>query len=409
MADADPGPMPIAPVRTSLADRLNQRVFDALYGHSLVYNTCWEDPALDREAMQLGPQDTVLMITSAGCNALDYALEGPKAIHAVDANPRQGALLELKIAGIRQLDHDDFFKLFGLGAHPAFGDLYKSRLRRELSPWAQNFWDHRMAWFSGNGWRNSFYFHGLSGLVARLVRTYIGRNSDLRKGINALVDAEDLDHQRAIYDSQVAPLLWTPRMEWAVSRQMTMSLLGVPHAQTKEVARAHAGGVAGFIRASVDRVLRDLPLWTNYFWTVYLRGHYTRDNCPRYLTEEGFAALRGGLVDRIHVHTATLSGLLRSHHVAPTRLVLLDHMDWMSCFRPADLAEEWDLIRHQAAPGARVLFRSADTRAAYLDSIRTGDGRSITQQLRFDRPLAERLHAQCRVGTYGGFHIADLA
>lgn len=37
---------------------------------NLVYNTCWEDPRLDREAMQLQPDDEVVMITSAGCNAL---------------------------------------------------------------------------------------------------------------------------------------------------------------------------------------------------------------------------------------------------------------------------------------------------------------------------------------------------
>jgi len=34
----------------------------------------------------------MLVITSAGCNVLDYALLAPKRIHAVDANPRQTAL-----------------------------------------------------------------------------------------------------------------------------------------------------------------------------------------------------------------------------------------------------------------------------------------------------------------------------
>ena len=82
-------------------DRLHQRGFNAIYQRSLLYNTCWEDPALDREAMQLQANDRIVMITSAGCNALDYAIDGPKAIHCVDANPRQNALLDLKIAGIK--------------------------------------------------------------------------------------------------------------------------------------------------------------------------------------------------------------------------------------------------------------------------------------------------------------------
>ncbi len=102
----------------SLIDRLDQKVFDAIYSRSLVYNTCWEDPAVDRLALALRPQDRMLVIASAGCNVLDYALVAPACIHAVDANPRQTALLELKLAGIRHLEFEDFFAVFGDGRHP---------------------------------------------------------------------------------------------------------------------------------------------------------------------------------------------------------------------------------------------------------------------------------------------------
>jgi S-adenosylmethionine:diacylglycerol 3-amino-3-carboxypropyl transferase len=40
--------------------------FDLVYRTNLVYNQCWEDPALDQEALTLGPGDRVLAITSAG-------------------------------------------------------------------------------------------------------------------------------------------------------------------------------------------------------------------------------------------------------------------------------------------------------------------------------------------------------
>src|SRR5262245_38770309 len=86
------------------ADRVHGRLFEACLSRSLVYNTCWEDPAVDHRALRLTSADRMLVITSAGCNVLDYALAGPAAIHAVDANPRQNALLELKLAAIRRLD-----------------------------------------------------------------------------------------------------------------------------------------------------------------------------------------------------------------------------------------------------------------------------------------------------------------
>jgi S-adenosylmethionine-diacylglycerol 3-amino-3-carboxypropyl transferase len=56
-----------------LSDRLDERLFRTLYASSLVYNTCWEDPVVDRQAFNLTPEDVLLVITSAGCNVLDYA------------------------------------------------------------------------------------------------------------------------------------------------------------------------------------------------------------------------------------------------------------------------------------------------------------------------------------------------
>ena len=102
----------------SVFDWVSGRVFKFVHGNNLVYNTCWEDPRLDRVALELGPSETVLVITSAGCNALDYALCGPQHVYAVDMNPRQNALLDLKIAGIKTLPFEDFFRLFGYGFHP---------------------------------------------------------------------------------------------------------------------------------------------------------------------------------------------------------------------------------------------------------------------------------------------------
>jgi S-adenosylmethionine-diacylglycerol 3-amino-3-carboxypropyl transferase len=55
----------------TLSDRIDHSVFNAIYSRSLVYNTCWEDPAVDRIALDLKPDDTLLVITSAGCNVLD--------------------------------------------------------------------------------------------------------------------------------------------------------------------------------------------------------------------------------------------------------------------------------------------------------------------------------------------------
>lgn len=396
-----------APTAPTLRDRLDQNVFNALYARSLVYNTCWEDPAVDRRALNLGADDTVLVISSAGCNALDYALDGPARIHAVDANPRQNALLELKIAAIRRLEFEDFFAIFGEGYHPRFAALYRDSLRGELSDFARAWWDRHAGWFTSP--LGSFYYHGLSGLVARGFRAYLRLRPKLAAEVRDLFAAADLASQRRIHDQRVAPALWTPALKWVLGRQLTLSLLGVPYPQRRLVQAQHPDGVAGFAREALEYVLRELPLADNYFWRVYLEGRYTRTCCPEYLKPENFQALKGGLVDRIKTHNLTVTEFLHEAKQPISRYILLDHMDWMSSYHPAALVEEWNAILGRARYGARILLRSAHADPAFLNWVRVGPARERLQDvLVFDRELAARLHADDRVHTYAGFMIADV-
>jgi S-adenosylmethionine-diacylglycerol 3-amino-3-carboxypropyl transferase len=174
------------------------------------------------------------------------------------------------------------------------------------------------------------------------------------------------------------------------------------------VERQHEGGVAGFVREAVDYVFRSLPVWTNYFWSLYLRGRYSADCCPEYLRPENFTALKGGLAERIEVHTCTVTEFLKGTHERISRFVLLDHMDWMSSYYPEALAEEWDAICERATPDARVIFRSAHREPDYLDGLRLMDGRAVRDLLEFDKGLSAALQPRDRVHTYAGFHIADV-
>lgn len=395
------------PTRTTLGDRFDQAIFDAIYSRALVYNTCWEDPSVDRQVLDIGPDEHMLVITSAGCNVLDYALLGPRRIHAVDANPRQNALLALKLAGIRLLDFEDFFAAFGRGYHPRFRVLYLERLRDALDPFARGFWDRRVDWF-GNP-RGSFYFHGLSGTVARGFRGYLHLRPRLAAGIAELFQTRSLEHQREIYDSRVEPLIWSSAINWTLSRQFTLSMLGVPHPQRKEVQTQHERGVAGFVRDAIDYVFRNLPVWTNYFWAVYLQGHYTEHCCPEYLKRDNFALLKAGLADSIELHTQTVSAFLADNDEPISRFVLLDHMDWMSSYHPQALTEEWSLILQRARSDARIIFRSAHAAPRWLESLELGaeQGR-LRDRLSFHPELAAAMQPLDRVHTYAGFHIADL-
>lgn len=386
--------------------------FRWLHDSRLIYNQCWEDPRLDRQALALGPDDTVVVITSAGCNALDYALDAPRHVYAVDINPRQNALLELKQAGIRALDYDTFFDVFGRGRSRQFTAIYHDALREQLSPWAASYWDRHEDYFSGRGWRPSLYFHGTTGFFARVINAYVDRVAGLRDAVERLIDATDLDTQREVYRRQVGPRLWRPLLRWTLGRDALLSLLAVPQPQREHLERDYQGGIAAFIEQRVESVFTTLPIADNYFWRVYLTGTYAQQCSPEYLKRENFARLKAGLVDRVSTETATLLGFLRHHQGPVSRFVLLDHMDWLcDDGRPA-LRAEWQQILERASPGARVIWRSGGVQTDFVDDLQVwAHGRPATLRdlLTYDRALAADLHQRDRVHTYGSFHIASLA
>jgi S-adenosylmethionine-diacylglycerol 3-amino-3-carboxypropyl transferase len=392
-------------------DWLNSRWFRFVHRNNLVYNTCWEDPRLDRVALQLTPDDTVLVITSAGCNALDYALVEPRHVYAVDMNPRQNALLQLKLAAIRTLDYETFFQMFGEGKLPYTNQIYDNKLRSALPADARRYWDRHINFFRGGRFRPSFYFCGTSGLFARTMNFYVDRIAHLRGDVMDLLNAHDLETQRSIYEDRLREKFWKPYLRWLLRRDATLAIVGVPKPQRVQVEKDYEGGIARFVEDCLDAVFAKLPLVDNYFWRVYMTGRYTRSCCPEYLKEESFYRLKSGLADRVTTHTSSITDFLRRHTGRISRYVLLDHMDWLSTSMFSALEEEWQMIVDRAAPGARVLYRSGGLNADFVDRARVrvdGQARSVGDILQYHPQLAAELHEKDRVHTYGSFYIADL-
>ena len=391
---------------------VSNQVFQYIHTHNLIYNTCWEDPRIDHEALQLTDEDNVLVITSAGCNTLDYALASPNHVYAVDMNPRQNAVLDLKMAGIRNLDYDCFFDLFGRGRMEDMGCIYDDKLRPALSPSSKAFWDKHLYYFSTQRPKNTYYFHGTSGLVARFVNKYLDFKPGLRQGVMDMFDADNIEKQRDLYFGFVRDLAWTPFIRKIICSDLTLYLAGVPKAQRDQIESNYERGVAELLEGCFDAVFAMLPLHDNYFWRVYVTGKYTKNCCPEYLKEDNFYRLKEGLVNRVSVFTDTVEGFLRKHDEPISKFVLLDHMDWLASHRQDWLQQEWQAIVDKAAPGATVLFRSGGLQVDYVDPliVDLGAGKcSMGEILNYKHDLAASLHQRDRVHMYGSFYIANLA
>ncbi len=385
-----------------LLHTLNKHIFRQIHTNHLVYNTCWEDPRCDRQLLRLQPDSRVVMLTSAGCNALEYLLDDVQAIYCVDVNPRQNALLQFKIALLHGADHATLFRFFGQGWHPdAYTVFRECVLPRLPDGFARQWWPNFLHAFSGRGLRRSFYWHGSSGTVAWLVQQWLRAHPSAWAAAERLFSAQTLEEQAYHYD-QLEPKFFTPLLTWMLRQHLFQSMLGVPKSQQIMAAQNYPNGMAGYFAECLRKVLRLLPIQDNYFWKLYFYGHYVADCCPNYLRPEYFDILKHRST-KVRTYTSTLSQFLRQHPGQYTHFVLLDHQDWMAQ-DPAlhfALAEEWQLILANAAPGARVLLRSAAREITFIPPF-------AQERIAFDTHAAQRAHDQDRVGTYASTWVGQI-
>jgi S-adenosylmethionine-diacylglycerol 3-amino-3-carboxypropyl transferase len=382
-----------------MASRLHHKFFGLVHGRRLIYNTCWEDPRIDRDLLGLGPDSAVVVITSAGCNALEYLLDKPAAIHAVDVNFRQNALLLLKMALIRHGDHEWLFAMFGRGGVPAYREIYAA-VRPDLPAWARGYWDDKIDYFRPGGMRKSFYWRGAAGDFAWLCQTLLVGPNHLGRAIQALLGARSLAEQTSLY-YQIEPHLFRRGLGWLLRQPAALAFIGVPTPQLRLIEDQYPGGLMEYIQERFQRVFTTVPFTDNYFWRVYLTGAYTSDCCPGYLAAANFQTLRHR-VQRVTVHNATITQFLRENPGAYSHFVLLDHLDWLAWHDTAALLEEWEEIFRNSRPGAKILMRSAGPDLRFLPE-------NVTSRLRFFPELTAPLHEQDRVGTYGSLHLAEVA
>ncbi|KAI0828719.1 hypothetical protein BC628DRAFT_1417700 [Trametes gibbosa] len=351
----------------------------AQFGGEYIYAFAWEDPAEDQRLLGIGPDDVVFAITSAGDNVLAYALQRPKSIHAVDLNPAQNHLLELKLAAFAAaLPHADVWRLFGEGRHPAFRALLLDRLSPHLSSRAFQFWlDNAGAFASAGG----LYETGGTRIAVKLCK-WLFRALGRRGAVRELCEAPTLRAQRAIWRTRLRPVVLSRWLSSIVvaNEQFLWRALGVPPNQRdmiyEDARTAEARGAAfepkdamwRYVVDTLDPVVENTLLKdSNYFYRLCLMGRYSEGCHPAYLSKEAHGTLsQSGAFDGLRVHTDEFVEVLaRIRSESVTVAVIMDHMDWFDPEGP-QAAEEIRALNKAMKLGGRVLLRSAGLKPWYV-------------------------------------------
>jgi S-adenosylmethionine:diacylglycerol 3-amino-3-carboxypropyl transferase len=370
---------------------LFNKLIEHVFFRGLVFNQSWEDPEIDREALQLVPdQDTILTITSGGCNSLNLLCLRPKKIICVDSNPVQTYLLDLKIAGIRQLNYDEFFEFFAARNPKRSKSLYFSSIRSALPPLARRFWDQNIQWF-----QRGFFAQGKLGLFLRFLRIYLR----LRVGEQIVRDffkIEQLKEQEEYYVQYISPKIWHDPLLRIVSSKLMLHLAGM-HPNQYDLINQH-DGIERYIYDRIEYLLRRVPIRNNYFLAQATIGEYVDNNhVPPYLQAVNFSILRRN-VDRITNVTSWLNEYLDQASTGSIdKFSLLDIFDWMDAATRGRTLK--GVIRVSSDKG-RFIYRSL-MRALPVPS-------EIEPMVVAEPDLAQRLFRQDRSGVYSSLHIYSI-
>jgi len=349
---------------------------------------CWEDVEMDRKLLEIDPNSQIVMITSAGCNALTYLLDNPKVVHSVDINPRQTALLDLKINVLRYGSYRDFKELFWDGSSAEFLSVYEI-IKSHLLPSSRDFWDDNIHYFDPKG--GGLFLQGGAGMFARFLRRILDKKG-LTKAVIVLSEENDI-HRRELLFTEIEHQLWNGMEQWIWRSKSVLSLAGIPASQ-----RTAIGDMNGFMKSVLYSIFVQQRAAENPYWGRYL-GLPSLD-VPKleYLSEYNADRIRSGL-DRIEFETSSLNDFLSTSSVSYTHFVLLDHMDWLVGTQEVELTRLWKLLIRRSAPNSRILFRTAFSDLSFIPP-------EAFLHFEFKKIDSSWIKKHDRVGTYPGTYLA---
>jgi S-adenosylmethionine-diacylglycerol 3-amino-3-carboxypropyl transferase len=346
----------------------------------LLFGASWEDPQSDRRALRIRPGDRVITVTSGGCNTLTLLLEDPAQIHALDINPLQSYLLELKCAAIRRLEYDELHAFLGIDPSDTRLEVFE-RLAEDLTESAARYWRSRPNALA-HGIVNAGNYESFIRLFSGFLGVFQGK-----KRIQGLLRCETLQQQREYFDTRWNTLRWRLLFrllanKWVLARRG----LTVDYFKFDD-------GSASFPESFLRRTrhaMCEIPIQSNYFIAQYLLARYTgKTALPAYLLKQNLPLVKERL-GRIEIVTEPAQNWLSRQPA-----------DSIQCFSLSNICELMSLdetsrlfgeVSRSGVDGGRICFRNLIVPRAVPEHLR--------EQLQLQEELSRELLARDRSFVY---------
>lgn len=355
----------------------------------LLFGMNWEDPESDRRALMIQPGDILTTVSSGGCNTLTLLLEDPGKIYAVDINPSQSYLLELKCAAIRRLEYDELRAFLGLEPSDKRLQIFE-RLRCDLSEPALAHWTRK-----AGAIKDGIVYSGRYEAFIRLFNRCLALIQGKRR-IEGFFQCDTLELQRAYFEDKWNTFQWRVLFKLLLNKHI-LAKRGLTTDYFKFDDGAASFADSFFLRAK--KALCEIPIVSNYFIAQYLRGRYlNEDAVPPYLLKQNIPVVRDRL-DRIEIVVSDAQGWLgRQTEASIDAFSLSNICELMSLEETGRLFAE---VARSARPGARICFRNL--------MIPRSVPEVLASQIVLDDALSRELLAQDRSFVYSRVQAFTVA
>ena len=264
-----------------------------------------EDGRAERTLTATSGVRRVVCIGSGGCTALSLLDDHISEVIAVDANPAQCALIELKIVALQHLDRDDFLSFIGERPDKRRTSTYH-KLRSLLTDPAKKFWDNRIdrivVGINKTGATERYY-----DFVGRNIR-YSLISQDI---LEELFSIDSMQRQHAIFDQYFNTESWNLAMRILLSKQS--NLLFYP---AFWYSRAEEHEFEELLLPKLMHALSLQPAAQNYFLSQLLLGRYLdpdQGGAPHYLSRKGYATAQRN-IDKLRLVNLPIQAVLNQEH-----------------------------------------------------------------------------------------------
>jgi S-adenosylmethionine-diacylglycerol 3-amino-3-carboxypropyl transferase len=352
------------------------------------YAQVWEDCDVLRRALAVGPGDDVLSIGSAGDNVLALLLDDPRSITALDLNPAQAALIELKLAAYRALGWEELVCLVGARDGHDRLDLY-DRVRPLLSRRARRFWDQRL-------------FDIAVGVMhtGRLERYFDGfRRHHLPSlvpvaAVRALLALDDRKAQRALF----ARYFDTDAFRAVFANYFGRDTIAREGRDPSQFRWVEDVDVTAMLWTRFRYACTELPARGNFYLEYFLTGGYRDlEAGPPHLRPDAFETLRAR-VDRVEIVTEELGGHLDA--VEPGRYSKANLSDLFEYLSPEDSEALFVALGEAMRPGGHIAYWNL-----FVPRAPAKDSRA---RLRSYPATADALWRDDRAFFYRSFHLEEV-